>query len=147
MIYKSISINPKFDQTDGRSTGTHAIDTATYGDKLGSRPTTGELMVQLNQDEAQTIPATRILDLALLILSTNAYFMEAAYKMDDLYDPDHLAIIKHALQGTGFEINVDANNETIAHDIQFFYDQLQSDGELYGERYRLLAGELRKLGY
>ncbi|MYV05823.1 MULTISPECIES: DUF6530 family protein [Furfurilactobacillus] len=147
MTYKSISINPKFDQTDGRSTGTHEVENATYGDNLGSRPTTGELMVQLNHDNAQTIPATRILDLALLILSTNAYFMEAAYKMDDLYDPDHLAIIKHALQGTGFEINVDADNETIAHDIQFFYDQLQSDGELYGERYRLLADELKKLGY
>ncbi|MGV0168217.1 DUF6530 family protein [Furfurilactobacillus sp. WILCCON 0119] len=147
MTYQPISHNQHFSQTDGRATEATTIHHASYGDALGARPTTGELMVQLDDDPAKTVPATRILDLALLILSTNAYFSEAAYKLPALYDPDHPEIARHALQGTSFPITVATDNDTLAHDIQFFYNQLQADGELYGERYRLLRDELAKLGY
>ena len=44
-------------------------------------------------------------------------------------------------------VEVDTDNPKIDEDILLFYDALQKDGELIGERFRILNRLLNELGY
>jgi hypothetical protein len=44
-------------------------------------------------------------------------------------------------------VEVDTENPKIDEDIPLFYDSLQKDGELYGERFKILKRLLDELGY
>ena len=51
------------------------------------------------------------------------------------------------MQRNRMTVEVDTENPKIDEDILLFYDSLQKDGELYGERFKILKRLLDELGY
>ncbi len=96
--------------------------------------------------QSEELPIHRVLDLAILICRTSAYFGEA-YKFKKLYDEKAERIDRIGLQGDAMTVGVCKDNPYIDQDIQLFYDALAKDGELLGERFRVLARLLGDLGY
>ena len=96
--------------------------------------------------QSEEMPLHRVLDLAILICKTEAYFREA-YRIPGLYDAHSPVTGDIALQGDKATITVCADNPMIAEDIQLFAQSLRDEGERLGERFRVLAGALRELGY
>ena len=77
---------------------------------------------------------------------SSLYFQEA-YRHEKFYDPENLLIEIIGLQGNRMTVEVDTENPKIDEDILLFYDSLQKDGELYGERFKILKRLLDELGY
>lgn len=96
--------------------------------------------------QSEELPLTRILDLAILVAQSSLYFQEA-YRHEKFYDPENLLIEIIGLQGNRMTVEVDTENPKIDEDILLFYDSLQKDGELYGERFKILKRLLDELGY
>jgi len=51
------------------------------------------------------------------------------------------------LQGDAMTVAVCTENERIDDDIRLFRDALSKDDELLGERFRILSGILKEMGY
>ena len=96
--------------------------------------------------QSEELPLTRILDLAILVAQSSLYFQEA-YRHEKFYDPENPLIEIIGLQGNRMTVEVDTENHKIDEDILLFYDSLQKDGELYGERFKILKRLLDELGY
>lgn len=96
--------------------------------------------------QSEELPLTRILDLAILVAQSSLYFQEA-YRHEKFYDPENPLIEIIGLQGNRMTVEVDIENPKIDEDILLFYDSLQKDGELYGERFKILKRLLDELGY
>lgn len=96
--------------------------------------------------QSEELPLTRILDLAILVAQSSLYFQEA-YRHEKFYDPENPLIEIISLQGNRMTVEVDTENPKIDEDILLFYDSLQKDGELYGERFKILKRLLDELGY
>lgn len=96
--------------------------------------------------QSEELPLTRILDLAILVAQSSLYFQEA-YRHEKFYDPENPLIEIIGLQGNRMTVEVDTENPKIDEDILLFYDSLQKDGELYGERFKILKRLLDELGY
>lgn len=77
---------------------------------------------------------------------SSLYFQEA-YRHEKFYDPENPLIEIIGLQGNRMTVEVDTENPKIDEDILLFYDSLQKDGELYGERFKILKRLLDELGY
>ncbi len=96
--------------------------------------------------QSEELPLTRILDLAILVAQSSLYFQEA-FRHEKFYDPENPLIEIIGLQGNRMTVEVDTENPKIDEDILLFYDSLQKDGELYGERFKILKRLLDELGY
>ena len=96
--------------------------------------------------QSEELPLTRILDLAILVAQSSLYFQEA-YRHEKFYDPENPLIEIIGLPGNRMTVEVDTENPKIDEDILLFYDSLQKDGELYGERFKILKRLLDELGY
>ncbi|MFT0131619.1 DUF6530 family protein [Candidatus Enterenecus avicola] len=96
--------------------------------------------------QSEELPLTRILDLAILVAQSSLYFQEA-YRHEKFYDRENPLIEIIGLQGNRMTVEVDTENPKIDEDILLFYDSLQKDGELYGERFKILKRLLDELGY
>lgn len=96
--------------------------------------------------QSEELPLPRILDLAILVAQSSLYFQEA-YRHEKFYDPENPLIEIIGLQGNRMTVEVDTENPKIDEDILLFYDSLQKDGELYGERFKILKRLLDELGY
>jgi hypothetical protein len=92
------------------------------------------------------MPLTRILDMAILTAQSSLYFQEA-YRHEKFYDPENPLIDIIGIQGNRMTAEIDTENPTIDPDILTFYDTLQKNGELIGERYKILKRLLEDLGY
>ncbi|OPH29036.1 hypothetical protein B5J54_08015, partial [Enterococcus faecium] len=88
----------------------------------------------------------RILDLAILAAQGSLYFQDA-YRYEKFYDPENPVVDIIGLQGNRMTVEVDTKNPKIDEDIILYYDTLQKDGELIGERFRILKRLLDELGY
>ena len=88
----------------------------------------------------------RVLDLAILICRTTLYFQEA-YRFPKLYDPDNTLIDRIGLQGDAMSVSVCEENAMIDEDIKLFSQVLSTDGEIIGERLRVLSRLLKEMGY
>ena len=88
----------------------------------------------------------RALDLSILICRALLYFREA-YRMPKLYDPENPLIDRVGLQGDAMSVAVCTENPMIDEDIQLFSQALSDDGEIIGERLRVLASILKEMGY
>lgn len=88
----------------------------------------------------------RVLDLAILILQTNAY-MRDSYRYPKLYNPENPQIARVGLQGDAMTVDVCTDNPLIDEDIALFADALSRDGELLGERFATLGRLLAEMGY
>ena len=96
--------------------------------------------------QSEELPLTRVIDLAILVARTEAYFREA-YRYPKLYDPDHPQIDRIGMQGDALNVAVATDNERIDEDIALFRDALMQDDELLSERLRILARVLKEAGY
>ena len=96
--------------------------------------------------QSEELPLSRILDLAILVAQSSLYFQDA-YRHEKFYDPENPLIDIIGLQGYRMTVEVDTDNPKIDEDILLFYDALQKDGELIGERFRILSRLLNELGY
>lgn len=96
--------------------------------------------------QIEELPLTRILDLAILVAQSSVYFQDA-YRHEKFYDPENPLINIIGLQGNRMTVEVAADNPQIDEEILLFYDTLSKDGELYGERFRILKRLLDELGY
>ncbi|WP_279280537.1 DUF6530 family protein [Enterococcus gallinarum] len=96
--------------------------------------------------QSEELPLSRILDLAILVAQSSLYFQNA-YRHEKFYDPENPLIDIIGLQGNRMTVEVDTDNPKIDEDILLFYDALQKDGELIGERFRILSRLLNELGY
>ena len=74
------------------------------------------------------------------------YFQDA-YRYEKFYDPENPVVDIIGLQGNRMTVEVDTKNPKIDEDIILYYDTLQKDGELIGERFRILKRLLDELGY
>jgi len=96
--------------------------------------------------QSEELPLHRVLDLAILVCRTLHYFQDA-YRYEKFYDPDRPVIDRIGLQGDAMTVAVCTDNEKIDEDIQLFNQALGNDGEIIGERLRVLARILKELGY
>ena len=96
--------------------------------------------------QSEELPLSRILDLAILVAQSSLYFQDA-YRHEKFYAPENPLIDIIGLQGNRMTVEVDTDNPKIDEDILLFYDALQKDGELIGERFRILSRLLNELGY
>ena len=96
--------------------------------------------------QSEELPMHRVLDLAILICRGISYFQEA-YRYSKLYDPDKPEIDRIGLQGDAMSVSVCTENPMIDGDIKLFAQALSDDGEIIGERLRVLSRILREMGY
>ena len=74
------------------------------------------------------------------------YFQEEAYRFPRGYDPEHPQVDRIGLQGDAMTVEVCTSSDHIDEDLRLFQDALARDGELLGERMRVLARLLGELG-
>lgn len=96
--------------------------------------------------QSEEMPLHRVLDLAIMIAKTCAYFKEA-YRIKGYYDPSDPVISQIELQGAQAPVSICTGNDMIGKDIELFLNVLGRDGERLGERFRMLADALDELGY
>ncbi len=96
--------------------------------------------------QSEEMPIHRVLDLAILICRSCMYFQDA-YRYPGLYDPENPGIDRVGLQGDAMTVEVCTDNGMIDEDIQIFAQALREDGELLGERLKVLSSLLGEMGY
>jgi len=96
--------------------------------------------------QSEELPMHRVLDLAILICKSLSYFQEA-YRFPKLYDPEKTLIDRIGLQGDAMSVSVCTDNPMIDEDIKLFSQVLSNDGEIIGERLRVLSRILKEMGY
>lgn len=96
--------------------------------------------------QSEELPLHRVLDLAILVCRTMQHFNEA-YVFENFYNPDSPVIDRVGLQGDAMTVAVCTENELIDQDMQLFQQALAENGELIGERLRVLARILKQMGY
>jgi hypothetical protein len=96
--------------------------------------------------QSEELPIHRVIDLAILICRSYLYFQEA-YRYPKLYDPENPRIDRIGLQGDAMTVEVCTDNPMIEGDIKLFQQVLSDDGEIIGERLRVLSRLLKEAGY
>ena len=96
--------------------------------------------------QSEELPLNRVLDLAILLCRTSLYFQDA-YRFPKYYDPDNPQIDRIGMQGDAMTVEVCTNNPLIDTDIRLLADAIGKDGEMLGERFRVLSSLLKDMGY
>ncbi len=96
--------------------------------------------------QSEELPLHRVIDLAIMICRSKAYFAEA-YRQPALYDSENPTIDRIGLQGDAMTVAVCANNPMIDEDIKLFQQALSEGDELLSERLRVLSRLLKELNY
>jgi hypothetical protein len=96
--------------------------------------------------QSEELPMHRVLDLAILICRSTLYFQDA-YRFPKMYDPDKTMIDRIGIQGDAMNVAVCTENPMIDEDIKLFSQVLSNDGEMIGERLRVLSRLLKEMGY
>ncbi|HEX2925576.1 MAG TPA: DUF6530 family protein [Ruminiclostridium sp.] len=151
--HKPVIVSENYENIDGRK----AYNTDTKGLSLGLAQWNdrGKLDISAKvwrytgekwSRQSEELPMHRVLDLAILICRSSLYFQDA-YRMPKLYDPDNATIDRIGLQGDAMTVAVCTENAMIDEDIKLFSQALNDDGELIGERLRVLSNLLKEMGY
>lgn len=96
--------------------------------------------------QSEELPLHRVVDLALLILSTKKHMSES-YRHPKLYDPGQPVVERIPIQGDAMTVSVCTGNPYIDEDIKLFTQVMAEDDELLSERLHRLSDMLRELGY
>ncbi len=96
--------------------------------------------------QSEELPFHRVLDLAILIARTKAFFSEA-YRFPKLTAEEEFRIDRIGLQGDAMTVSVCTENPMIDEDLRLFGDALSKDDELLSERLHALARILADAGY
>ncbi|MCQ6560207.1 DUF6530 family protein [Paenibacillus mendelii] len=151
--HKPVIISENYEQVDGRNAG----NTDAKGLSLGLAQWNDRGKVDISAKvwrhtgekwsrQSEELPMHRVLDLAILICRSSLHFQDA-YRFPKLYDPDQTTIDRIGLQGDAMSVAVCEENPMIDHDIQLFAQALGEDGEMIGERLRVLSRLLKEMGY
>ncbi len=152
--HKPVIVAEDYGHIDGRS----AYDTDAQGLSLGLAQWNDRGKVDISAKvwrytgekwsrQSEELPLHRVLDLAILISRAQLYFREEAYRHPKGYDQDDPVIGRVGLQGDAMTVEICTGNERIDEDLKLFQEALTRDGELLGERMRVLAGLLKEMGY
>nr|WP_307990562.1 DUF6530 family protein [uncultured Niameybacter sp.] len=107
----------------------------------------GEIFMKIQEeDKEMVLPFHRVLDLAIAASSTLEYFQEA-YRYPKLYDPSNPVVKRIGLQGSGMTLEVCTENENIDMNIDELSKAISNQGDLIGERVRVLFSILEEMGY
>lgn len=151
--HKPVIVSENYEQVDGRYAG----NTDAKGLSLGLAQWNDRGKVEISAKvwrytgekwsrQSEELPMHRVLDLAVLICRSSLYFQDA-YRFPKMYDPDNTMIDRIGLQGDAMSVSVCAENPMIDNDIKLFAQALSDDGEMIGERLRVLSSLLKEMGY
>jgi hypothetical protein len=151
--HKPVIVSENYENIDGRK----AYNTDTKGLSLGLAQWNdrGKLDISAKvwrhtgekwSRQSEELPMHRVLDLAVLICRSSLYFQDA-YRFPKMYDPNNTMIDRIGLQGDAMSVSVCAENPMIDEDIKLFSQALSDDGEMLGERLRVLSRLLKEMGY
>ena len=152
--HKPVIVSENYENVDGR----YAYNTDAKGISLGLAQWNDRGKVDISAKvwrytgakwsrQSEELPLHRVLDLAIFICRTRAYFSEEAYRHEKLYDPEKTQIDRIGLQGDAMTIGVCTENPKIDEDIKLFQQALSNDDELIGERLQTLSEILKNSGY
>ena len=151
--HKPVIVSENYENIDGRK----AYHTDAKGQSLGLAQWNDRGKVDISAKvwrytgekwsrQSEELPMHRVLDLSILICRTMQYFQEA-YRYPKLYDSAHTTIDRVGLQGDAMTVAVCTENPMIDEDIRLFSQTLSDDGEMIGERLRVLGQMLKDMGY
>lgn len=151
--HKPVVVSENYENIDGRK----AYDTDAKGLSLGLAQWNDRGKIDVSAKvwrytgekwsrQSEELPMHRVLDLAILICRTSLHFQDA-YRFPKLYDPANPVIDRIGLQGDAMTVSVCEENPMIDDDIKLFAQALSEDGEMIGERLRVLADLLEEMGY
>ena len=151
--HKPVVVSENYEQVDGR----YAYHSDAKGLSLGLAQWNDRGKVEISAKvwrhtggkwsrQSEELPLHRVLDLAILIIRSLLYFQEESYRFPKGYDPEHPVIDRVGLQGDAMTLAVCRDNEHLDGDLQLFQNALGEDGELIGERLRVLARLLKEMG-
>lgn len=152
--HKPVIISENYENVDGR----YAYNTDAKGISLGLAQWNDRGKVDISAKvwrytgakwsrQSEELPLHRVLDLAIFICRTRAYFCEEAYRHEKLYDPQKPQIDRIGLQGDAMTMSVCTENPKLDEDIKLFQQALSNDDELIGERLQTLSEILKSSGY
>ena len=95
--------------------------------------------------QSEELPLHRVLDLAILTCRAIRYFRDEGYRYPKGYNEEDPSIDRIGLQGDAMTVSVCTDNSHIDGDLRLFQDALARDGELLGERVRVLSALLQEL--
>lgn len=150
--HKPVIVSENYENIDGRS----AYHTDAKGLSLGLAQWNdrGKLDISAKvwrytgekwSRQSEELPLHRVLDLAILVCRAQLYFRDA-YRFPKLYNEEDPQIDRVGLQGDAMTVEVCTSSDHIDEDLRLFQDALARDGELLGERMRVLARLLGELG-
>ncbi|WP_028563238.1 DUF6530 family protein [Paenibacillus pinihumi] len=150
--HKPVVVSENYEQVDGR----YARNTDAKGLSLGLAQWNDRGKVEVSAKvwrytgekwsrQSEELPMHRVLDLAILICRTSLHF-EEAYRFPKMYDPENPTIDRIGLQGDAMTVSICDGNPMIDTDIKMFAQALSEDGEMIGERLRVLSGLLNEMG-
>lgn len=151
--HKPVIVSENYEQVDGRL----ARNTDAKGLSLGLAQWNDRGKVDISAKvwrhtgekwsrQSEELPMHRVLDLAILICRSSLYFQDA-YRFPKLYDPENPMIDRIGLQGDAMSVSVCEDNPVLDQDIKLFAQALSEDGEMIGERLRVLSRLLEEMGY
>lgn len=151
--HKPVIVSENYENIDGRK----AYNTDAKGISLGLAQWNDRGKVDVSAKvwrhtggkwsrQSEELPMHRVLDLAILVCRSFSYFQEA-YRLPKLYNPDNTTIDRIGLQGDAMTVEVCTDNPMIDEDIKLFQQALSDDGEMIGERLRVLSRLLKEAGY
>ena len=148
MEFKSIIKCENYKNVDGYRAPNSDIEKVDIGVKKNSENNRLEIIAKLSKLDGKfdEIPVNRIIDMAILLCEASLYFKEA-YRMPKFYDENNLTISRVGLQGDAMNIEINTDNEHLDKDIITLADEFNKQGELLGERFRVLSEILEELGY
>jgi hypothetical protein len=145
--YTAVLVAKDYDKVDGY----RAYKSQTKMLSLENK--TSETMAKVwNMTDDQTtelstsLPLHQVLDMTIFICSGLLYFKEA-YRYPKLYDPNNPCIERIGLQGSAMTVSVCTDNQNIDEEIQSFTQIISNQGEIFGERLRILSRMLKEMGY
>ncbi|MBV6714858.1 DUF6530 family protein [Paenibacillus chitinolyticus] len=151
--HKPVIVSENYEQVDGRL----ARNTDAKGLSLGLAQWNDRGKVDISAKvwrhtgekwsrQSEELPMHRVLDLAIMICRSSLYFQDA-YRFPRLYDPENPMIDRIGLQGDAMSVSVCEDNPMLDQDIKLFAQALSEDGEMIGERLRVLSRLLEEMGY
>ena len=148
MEFKSIIKCENYKNVDGYRAPNSDIEKVDIGVKKNSENNRLEIIAKLSKLDGKfdEIPVNRIIDMAILLCEASLYFKEA-YRMPKFYDENNLTISRVGLQGDAMNIEINTDTENLDKDIITLADEFNKQGELLGERFRVLSEILEELGY
>lgn len=151
--HKPVLVVENYEQVDGRS----AYDSQAKGLSIGLAQWNDRGRVDASAKvwrytgekwsrQSEELPLHRVLDLAILLARSEQYLRES-YRYEKGYDEQQPVVARIGLQGDAMEVSVCTDNEHIQEDLLLLKDAMARDGELLGERFRVLSSILKEMGY